>query len=415
MKPLRVTLIGPYPPPFGGVASHLTSLVPGLKTRGVEDIAIVAFSGTDAVEQIDGATVYRVNTRERARSAIAGRPITSLTDAMNLSSWRLGFTRLVAEVTRARVVDEVVQRHRSSVVSFYQADLSYALAPLRKRWGRKYGVVLTVLGEVFDNAEFLSERRKSLGDLLSCADHLFSSSKHCASSFAKLGLQHTIEPCYYGVELDRFQGVSGDGVRKQYNIPSDAVVAFFMGRFSTEMGGGSVLDVAPDLIAQHPKLYFILAGAKGPLADRAASVAKESRGRVIVTHDVPFKIQPALYAASDIVLTPTRDQHACMGMSIKEGMATGKAVIGTESGGIPEAIVPNVTGLLVPLGNDGAARVEEFKAALSALATDAARCSAMGRAGRKRAEEMFSAERTIDRYHQVLRALALRAEIVPDR
>jgi phosphatidylinositol alpha-1,6-mannosyltransferase len=303
-------------------------------------------------------------------------------------------------------VDDVVTQHRSNVVAFYQSNDAIELAALRRHWGRSRGVVLTVFGEVYDDPAFLLSRRGPLGDLLSSADALLASSKHCARSFAKLGLPHEIEAVYYGVDLNRFTGVSAPESKRRYGFSETDVLALFMGRFSEDMGIGAVLEAAPILLERHAALGFLLAGAKGPLADSAARLAAAYPSRIRVVHDVPFAEQPFLYAASDIVLTPTRDQHACMGMTIKEGMAAGRAVVGSDAGGIPEAIREGETGHLVPLDSGGAISKDAFVDAVGRLVSNEAQRTAMGRAGRARAEEIFSHERTIDRVHEVLRSVA---------
>jgi glycosyltransferase involved in cell wall biosynthesis len=118
-------------------------------------------------------------------------------------------------------------------------------------------------------------------------------------------------------------------------------------------------------------------------------------------NDVPFDLLPSLYAACDIVLTPSREQHACMGVTIKEAMAASRPVIGSDSGGIPEAIVPNETGLIVPLKADGDIDNETYVEAILSLVRDDQLCLEMGRRARVRAEKLFSEKTTINRVARV--------------
>lgn len=88
-------------------------------------------------------------------------------------------------------------------------------------------------------------------------------------------------------------------------------------------------------------------------------------------------------------------------------MACETAVVASAVGGIPEIIVEDVTGHLVPYVDDPA----EFAAALAgrvnALLDDPERAAAMGRAGRRRAMEHFGwpavAARTVDLYEKLVR------------
>ena len=56
---LRVLLRAPYPPPYGGIASHIVSLIPGLKAHGAEDIAVLYFGTKNEIQNIKGAKIYR--------------------------------------------------------------------------------------------------------------------------------------------------------------------------------------------------------------------------------------------------------------------------------------------------------------------------------------------------------------------
>ena len=401
---LRLTLVGPYPPPFGGIASHFVNLIPELLARGVADIAVVSFGAVDAVEQRQGATVYRVNAAERLGST-AARPAASLGAMRALGSWGLGARRLAAEAVRTVVIDDVVERHRSNVVSFYQSNESLSLLPLASRWGQRVGRVLTVFGEIYDAPDFFEPRREQVGLLLDAAHARLASSLHCARSFQRLGLPQAIEAVYYGIDLKRFTAGNREAFRATHGIGPDNVVVTYMGRFTAEMGVDSVLGAAHGWLAADRSISIVLAGARGPLLEQAEALVAEAGGRVVLLTDLPFADQPDLYAASDIVLAPTRDQHACMGMSIKEAMAAGRAVIGTEAGGIPEAIDHGETGLLVPLGTNLLADTSALEAAVMRLVTDPGLRHTFGAAGRRRAERLFSNEATVTRMLEVFRSV----------
>lgn len=168
-----------------------------------------------------------------------------------------------------------------------------------------------------------------------------------------------------------------------------------MGRFDAEMGIDSLLELGPTILARWPQVILFFCGATGPLTARAITFANQYAGRVHVLNDVPSSMQPSIYAASDIVLAPSRDQHACMGMAIKEAMSASRPVIGTDSAGIPEAIVHNETGFLVPLDNNTKnINFEELLNCMELLVSDANLRKSMGTAARLRAETMFSMEKT---------------------
>ena len=77
--------------------------------------------------------------------------------------------------------------------------------------------------------------------------------------------------------------------------------------------------------------------------------------------------------------------------SVLEPMSLGKAVIGSDVGGIPEMIVGGETGLLVPPGDEQA-----LAKALTALLRDPERAREFGRRARERVAEQFSRDRELD-------------------
>ena len=88
----------------------------------------------------------------------------------------------------------------------------------------------------------------------------------------------------------------------------------------------------------------------------------------------------------DIVLVPSIIPEACP-RTIIEAMAVGKPVIATPLGGSKELVTPK-TGILVP--PEDASAVAE---AIETLATDRERLTAMGKAARDRAVQLFSSEK----------------------
>ena len=81
-----------------------------------------------------------------------------------------------------------------------------------------------------------------------------------------------------------------------------------------------------------------------------------------------------------------------LGSAMLEAMAASRAVVGTRAGGIPEAIVHEVTGLLVPTHDDQA-----LASAIVALLNDPDRRRLFGAAGRARVIDEFSVDRMVQR------------------
>jgi glycosyltransferase involved in cell wall biosynthesis len=404
---LRVLLVGTYPPPFGGIASHLTTLIPGLKARGAEDVAVLSFAGREGVETRDGFTVYRFSLkRESWRLLNPANWGVAYRVYRTLGPHGVSGKTLLIEAVKAVLIDSVARRHRSHVISAYQCDMNLALLPLAGMWGGARAIVLTVFGEIYEetSGQFLRDHAALVRELLEVPVAVASSSCHCARAYTTIGVSRTIEPVYYGVELDRVQSADlRESFRREHGFTGSDVVVLFMSRFSKEMGLDVLLTAAAQLL-EHPSIRLVLAGARGDESARAATVAAAHPGRVVILQDVPFAKQGAVYNGTDLLVAPSFNQRACMGMAIKEAMAVGLPVVGGAGGGVPEAVVEGQTGFLVPLDASGSVDVTHLINSISRLVDEPETRQRFGNAGRRRAEQLFSSEKTNERMAQIFMA-----------
>jgi glycosyltransferase involved in cell wall biosynthesis len=102
-----------------------------------------------------------------------------------------------------------------------------------------------------------------------------------------------------------------------------------------------------------------------------------------------------LYGQADLLVLPSiwRESY---GLPVAESMASGVAVLASDTGGVPELVEPGVTGVLVPRLN-----VEALTNAMRELLSDPARLRAMGRAARARAERLLTWDRSAERLERV--------------
>jgi len=109
---------------------------------------------------------------------------------------------------------------------------------------------------------------------------------------------------------------------------------------------------------------------------------------------------PSYYAASDMLILPSKDRSEGFGLTILEANACGKPAIGSNVGGIPDVIHHGHNGLLVPPNNP-----EALSAAIIRLVENDSLRNGMGRNGRRLAEEhdwSRVAEATERVYHEAL-------------
>jgi glycosyltransferase involved in cell wall biosynthesis len=148
--------------------------------------------------------------------------------------------------------------------------------------------------------------------------------------------------------------------------------------------------------------YVIVGSDDHGYADRLKLLAHELKIADRV-HIVGFQdpVQPFL-AALDLYVHPALMEG--FGIAVVEAMAMGKAVVATTTGGLPEVVAQDETGLLVPPGD-----VESLSETVVSLLQDRVRREQMGRKGCARAHERFSLDASVARMEQVYGEL-LRAQ-----
>ncbi|GAB34633.1 glycosyltransferase GlgA [Gordonia otitidis NBRC 100426] len=190
--------------------------------------------------------------------------------------------------------------------------------------------------------------------------------------------------------------------------PSRPVVAF-VGRITRQKGVGHLVAAAHRF---DPAIQLVLcAGAPDTPeigAETEAAVAELSAARDgvhWVREMLPLPRIREILTAADVFVCPS--VYEPLGIVNLEAMACQTAVVASAVGGIPEVVRDNVTGRLVPYDPADTRAFEHGLAeAVNEVVADPATATAMGVAGRERAESEFSwdtiAEQTLDVYRSTL-------------
>ncbi|MFD7307568.1 glycogen synthase [Promicromonospora sp. NPDC059942] len=204
---------------------------------------------------------------------------------------------------------------------------------------------------------------------------------------------------------------------RRHGIDPGRPAVVFVGRITRQKGLPYLLRAAAEL---PPEVQLVLCAGAPDTPEIMAEVRglverlRETRtGVVWIEEMLPRPDLIAVLGACTVFVCPS--VYEPLGIVNLEAMAVGLPVVGTATGGIPEVVDDGVTGLLVPIeqSDDGTGTpldpdgfVADLAAALTRVATDADGATAMGAAGRRRAEEHFTwaaiADRTMDVYERVL-------------
>jgi len=209
-----------------------------------------------------------------------------------------------------------------------------------------------------------------------------------------------------GVDLARFPvdaATTRDaGLAATLGIGADDPVVGALAVLRPEKDHATLLRAARIVIDEIPLTRVLVVG-DGPVRPELESLADrlDMTDRVVFTgarHDVA----PLLRLMDVVTLTSTSE---CFPMAVLEAMASGRPVISTCVGGVPEVVDEGTTGHLVPVGDPVA-----LAARLIPLLRDRKRSRAMGEAARARVAADFSLEASI---HGAERALQHTANRVP--
>jgi glycosyltransferase involved in cell wall biosynthesis len=200
-----------------------------------------------------------------------------------------------------------------------------------------------------------------------------------------------------GIDLSRFapDAELRAAVRAELGIPEGAFVAGTVGRVvEAKDHAFLVRALAPSL---GPGFHVVIAGT-GDLEDalraQVAALPGQAASHVHVLglrRDVP-----RLLAAFDVFVLSSRFEG--LPLVLPEAMAAGLPSVATAVGGVPGVVRENVTGYLVPHGDEVGLR-----ARVGELASDADKRARLGRRAREVALADYSAERMAAEYLSIYR------------
>jgi glycosyltransferase involved in cell wall biosynthesis len=183
-----------------------------------------------------------------------------------------------------------------------------------------------------------------------------------------------------GVDLERF---AFSGPR-----PGGPIVA--VARLSPEKDIANLVRAAALVARQLPDLRVEVAGGGPCLHDLKQLAADLGIGSRITFLGEVGDVR-ALLSRARLFALPSRSEG--IPLTALEAMACGLPVVATRVGGLPEVVDDGVTGLLVPPADPPA-----LAGAIAEICNDPARRERMGRAGARRALELFDIRRMVAEY-----------------
>lgn len=397
----NLLFVGPWPPPFGGIASNLYELLPAIKDKGYN---VTTLSYTEEDEEIVRQEMGVDNIYFSPTSFFKKNIVPVLISAVKGIKHRKGLTikRYMRAVAIAERVNRIVEKQEVSFIFTYDNDQLH-LAPFIRRTSNSPRVFSTIYGAFFLNPGVYLNEKKFLRHAVNKSDKILSCSRYCADSGKEfLNMDYPTKVIYNNVDEELYKPDNdGKFIRERYNISDNAVVMMTMGRIGVDMGIDFLIREINAITAIDKNLIVFFVGARAELCEEVEELAK-TNSQVRFAFSIPFEEKPYFFAACDIFTAPTKDKHACMGIANIEAMMSGKAVIASTSGGHPETIEDRVSGILVPF-NNGRLNAKEYVNKLETLVKDPELRKQFGVEGRKRALRLFTNEQIVEEHLDIIR------------
>jgi alpha-maltose-1-phosphate synthase len=228
--------------------------------------------------------------------------------------------------------------------------------------------------------------------------------------------QEKVHVIYNGIDLDEYQPVSTTGALEKYGVDPGKPYVLFVGRITRQKG---IIHLVRAIEHMAPDFQVVLcAGAPdtpeiGEEMQQAVAVVQQKRPGIVWIRQMvstPEKIE--LYSHAAVFCCPSI--YEPFGIINLEAMACETAVVASAVGGIKEVVVPGETGYLVPLeqmnespfeATDPEGFARDLAGRVNEVMADKTLSTRMGKAGRKRAEDIFSWRAIAQQTHALYKSL----------
>jgi glycosyltransferase involved in cell wall biosynthesis len=218
--------------------------------------------------------------------------------------------------------------------------------------------------------------------------------------------EEKITKIYSGIQLDKFHPVKSeekDRIRRKWALKKEEAVVGIVSKL-WEGKGHTVLIEAFKLLKEKIKDAKLVIVGEGYLYDELFRLVGNNglRESVLFTG---FQMDVSeIIATFDVAVLPSFFEG--MGRVILEAMAMEKPVVASRVGGIPDLIDQGINGLLVRPGD-----ARELADALEKVLSDNGLARKLGKEGRKRIKDQFSADVMVQSIEKLYRELLARKGI----
>ena len=186
-----------------------------------------------------------------------------------------------------------------------------------------------------------------------------------------------------GIDVEHFISTDASSLRESLGL-ADKKVIVSVGRLVHRKGQDHLIEAMPEILKNVPRAHLLLVG-EGPYREHLQNLVHQLKLESSVTFigRIQYQDLPMYICVGDIFAMPSRSR--LMGLEVEglgivylEASSCGLPVLAGDSGGAPDAVIQNETGLVVS-GTDN----KQIASAAVALLTNLEASQKMGTVGRQ--------------------------------
>lgn len=345
-----------YWPTIGGVGSHVYYISKALQKKGHKVIVINPLLETHdqevVKESVEGVDIYRIFLGEDILHKLQ-RSLKNVKEGSLL--YAIGFLRKLQFILYINKLHKIVGRilRVEGIEIVHQHDFSSSII-LTKKLAKEYPIVLTN-----HTGEFLKIRsNQALSWLLKPLLRHFSGIIGPSRDLCDIPYEQLQSKVHYipnGVDVKQFRGVDDQEkkeLRERYGFPVEALIVLCPRRWAPTKGVKYFAEAIGLIEAKYQgdNVYCFAGSSYDDYYGYSSEIKTILRGytfqsRIRLVGDISPQRIHHYYQLSDIIVIPSLMEATSL--SALEAMASGKAVIATDIGGLPEIIDNEVNGILV--------------------------------------------------------------------
>ena len=304
----------------------------------------------------------------------------------------------------ARRVGKLARELGATTACFGAAAPLGLLAPTLRRAGVVKIVALTHGHEVWWSKVFpFNVAMRRIGKTVDVITYLGEFTRNAISRALPSASQRAMVKIAPGIDVEHFSpDIDATLLRNSLGLADKAVIVS-VGRLVHRKGQDRLIEALPIILSKIPNAHLLVVG-QGPYLETLETLAKTKgvSDHVSFIGRIHYSELPKYFRVGDVFAMPSRSRFfglevEGLGIVYLEASACGIPVIAGDSGGAPDAVLENVTGLVV----DGT-NIESIANAAISILSNPVMAKAMGHAGREWIVDSWSWQLWAKKFESVL-------------